>query len=112
MITDLISNKELNSVVTELFFRCKKLNISLVFMTQAYFKVPTDVRLNCSSYLLTKIQNKKELQQVGINNSSDINSKDFIEIYKTCTPEEYSFLVNDTTLTSDHSFCFGNNLSE
>ena len=99
MITDLISNKELNSVVTELFFRCKKINILLVFITQSYFKVPKEVRLNSTGYLIMKIQNKKELQQVGINDSSDINSKDFIEIYKNCTPEEYSFLVNDATLT-------------
>ena len=112
MITDLISNKELNSVVTELFFRCKKINISLVFITQSYFKVPKEVRLNSTGYLIMKIQNKKELQQVGINDSSDINSKDFIEIYKNCTPEEYSFLVNDATLTWDNSFRFRNNLSE
>ena len=55
MITDLISNKKLNSVVTELFFRDKKRNISLVFITQSYFKVPKDVRLNSAEYLVTKI---------------------------------------------------------
>ena len=91
MITDLISNKELNSVVTKLFFRCKKINILLVFITQSYFKVPKDVRLNSTGYLIMKIQNKKELQQVGINDSSDINSKDFIEIYKTVLQKNIPF---------------------
>ena len=98
MIADMINNKKLNSIVTELFIRGRKLNISLVFITQSYFKVPKDVRLNSTHFFIMKIPNKRELQQTVLNHSSDIDFKDFIKIYKKCTAEPYSFLVNDTTL--------------
>ena len=81
MIADMIHNKKLNSVVTELFIRGRKLNISLVFITQSYFKVPKDVRLNTSHFFIAKIPNKRELQQIAINHSSDISTKDFTNIY-------------------------------
>ena len=100
MIADMINNKKLNSIVTELFIRGRKLNISLVFITQSYFKVPKDVRLNSTHFFIMKIPNKRELQQIALNHSSDINSKDFIKIYKRYTTEPYSFLVNDATLAS------------
>ena len=61
MIADMINNKKLNSIVTELFIRGRKLNISLVFITQSYFKVPKDVRLNSTHFFVMKIQNKREL---------------------------------------------------
>ena len=67
MIADMIHSKKLNSVVTELFIRIRKLNISLVFMTQSYFKVPKDVRLNTSHFFISKIPNKRELKQTVIN---------------------------------------------
>ena len=110
MITDMINNKKLNSIVTELFIRGRKLNISLVFITQSYFKVPKDVRLNTTHFFIMKIPNKRELQQIAINHSSDINTKDFINIYKKCTDKPYSFLVNDTTLSSDDTLRFRKNL--
>ena len=91
MIADMINNKKLNSVVTELFIRGRKLNISLVFITQSYFKVPKDVRLNSTHFFIMKILNKRELQQVTLNHSSDIEFKDFMKIYKKCTSEPYSF---------------------
>ena len=100
LIADTIYNKKLNSIVTELFIRGRKLNISLVFITQSYFKVPKDVRLNTSHFFITKISNKRELQQIAINHSSDINTKDFANIYKKCVTESYSFFVNDTTIAS------------
>ena len=81
----MINNKKLNSIVTELFVRGKKLNISLVFITQSYFKVPKDVRLNSTHFFIMKILNKRELQQILLNHSSDISSKDFIKIHKKCT---------------------------
>ena len=80
MIADMINNKKLNSVVTELFTRGRKLNISLVFITQSYFRVPKDVRLNTSHFFIMKIRNKRELQQIALNHSSDISTKDFIKI--------------------------------
>ena len=110
MIADMINNKKLNSIVTELFIRGRKLNISLVFITQSYFKVPKDVRLNTSHFCIAKIPNKRELQQIAINHSSDINTKDFANIYRKCTAEPYSFLVNDTTLASDNPLRFRKNL--
>ena len=82
MIADMIHYKKLNSIVTELFIRDRKLNISLVFVTQSYFKVPKDVRLNTSHFFISKFRNKRELQQIAINHSSDINTKDFGNIYK------------------------------
>ena len=110
MIADMISNKKLNSIVTELFIRCRKLNISLVFISQSYFKVPKDVRLNTTHFFIMKIPNKRELQQVAINHSSDINTKDFIEICRKYTDKPYYFLVIDTTLPSDDPLRFRKNL--
>ena len=110
MIADMINNKKLNSIITELFIRGRKLNISLVFVTQSYLKVPKDVRLNTTHFFIMKIPNKRELQQISINHSSDTNIKDFINIYKKCTDKPYSFLVNDTTLASDDPLRFRKNL--
>ena len=111
MIADIISNKKLNSIVTELFIRCRKLNTSLVFTSQSYFKVPKDVRNNNAHSLIMKIPNKRELQQIAINHSSDINTKYFINIYKKCTDKSYSFLVIDTTLPSNNPLRFRKNLN-
>ena len=80
MIADMIHNKEFNSIVTILFVRGRKINISIVFITQSYFKVPKDVRNNTSHFLVAKIPNKREIQQITINHSSDINTKDFVNI--------------------------------
>ena len=55
MIADMIHNKKLDSIATELFIRGRKLNISLVSVTQSYFKVPKDVRLNTTHFFITKI---------------------------------------------------------
>ena len=112
MIADMINNTKLNSIVTELFIRGRKLNISLVFITQSYFKIPKDVRLNTTHFFIAKISNKREIQQIAINNSSDISTKDFINIYRERTAESYLFLVNDTTLASDNPFRFRKILSK
>ena len=82
MIADIINNKKINPVVTELFIRGIKLNICFVFITQSYFKVPKDIRLNSTRFFMIKIPNKRELQQIALNHSSDIDFKDFIKIYK------------------------------
>ena len=94
MIADMINNNKLNPIVTELFIRGRKLNISIVFITQSYFKVP----------------NKRELQQITLNHLSDIDFKYFMEIYKKCTAEPYSFLVNGTTLPTDDPLRFRKNI--
>ena len=77
MTADMIHNKKLDSIVTELFIRGRKLNISLVFITQSYFKVAKDVRLNTTHFFIAKVPNKRELQPIAINHSTDISTKDF-----------------------------------
>ena len=59
MIADVIKNKKLNSIVTELFIRGRKINISFVFITQSYFKVPKYVRLNTTHFFISKVPNKR-----------------------------------------------------
>ena len=110
MIADMINNKKLNPIVTELFIRGRKLNISIVFITQSYFKVPKDVRLNSTRFFIMKIPNKRDLQQIVLNHSSDIDFEDFIKIFKKYTSELYSFLVNDTNLPSHDPLRFRKNL--
>ena len=106
----MINNNKLNPIVTELFIRGRKLNISIVFITQSYFKVPKDVRLNSKHFFIMKIANKRDLQQIALSHSSDIYFKDFMNIYEKCTTEPYSFLVNDKTLPSDDPLRFRKNL--
>ena len=110
MNADMINNKKLNSIVTELFIRGRKLNISLIFITQSYFKVPNNVRNNSTYFFIMKIPNNRELLQIAINHSSDINTKDFINIYKKCRDKQYSFLVIDTTLSPNNPLRFRKNL--
>ena len=112
MIADMISNKKLNPIVTDLFIRVKKLNISLVFITQSYFAVPKNIRLNYTHYFIIKIANKREHQQIAFNHSSDIDFQDFINLYKKRTAKPYSFLVLDATLTSDNPSRFRKNFLE
>ena len=96
IIVDMINNKKLTSIATELFIRG--------------FKVPNVVRLNSTHFFIMKIQNKRELQQIALKHSSDIDFKDFIKMYKKCTAETYSFLVNDATLASDTPLRFRRSL--
>ena len=104
IISHVLSNKKAQQVLKELFIRCRKLNISLSFLTQYYFSVPKDVRLNCTHYIIFKLKNKRELQNIAINNSADINYKDFIKIYRDSTKEPYTFLTIDTTQPVDKRF--------
>ena len=90
MIADIMTNKKFQAIIKELFIRCRKLNISLVFITQSYFSVPKDVRLNSTHYLIMKINNRRELQNIATNHSADIDYKDFIKIYTECTKELYT----------------------
>ena len=98
MIAHIMANKTFQAILKELFIRCIKVNISLVFITQSYFSVPKDVRLNSTHYLIMKISNNRELQNITINHSVDIGYKDFVKIDRDCTKKTYSFLTIDTTL--------------
>ena len=91
MIADIMTNKKIQAIIKELFIRCRKLNISLVFITQSYFSVPKEVGLNSTNYLIMKIRNKREFQNIASNHSSDIDYKDFLKIYRNCTNKPYSF---------------------
>ena len=75
--------------------RGRKLNVSLVFILQSYFKVPKTIRPNATHYFIREIPKKRELQQTASNHSSE---------------EPYLFLVNDTTLSSDNPLRFRKNL--
>ena len=79
---DVISD---NPIVTELFIRCKKLNISLASITQSYFAVPKNIRLNSTHYFIRKILNKRELQEIAFNHSSDIDFRGFMNLYRKST---------------------------
>ena len=110
MIADIMTSKEFQAIIKELFIMCRKLNISLVFITQSYFSVPKDVRLNSTHYLIMKINNKRELQNIAINHSADIDYQDFIKIYRECTKKPYNFLTIDTTLPASDPLRFRKNL--
>ena len=105
-----MTNKKFKSVIKELFIRCKKLNISLVFITQSYFSVPKDVRLNSTHYLIMKINNKRELQNIADTHSTNIDYQDFIKIYRECTKQPYNFLTIDTTSPDSDPLRFRKNL--
>ena len=80
MIADIMTNKKFQAIIKELFIRCRKLNISLVFITQSYFSVPKDVRLNSTNYFTMKINNRRKLQNISINHSADIDYQDYMKI--------------------------------
>ena len=110
MIADIMTNKKFQSIIKELFTRCRKPNISVAVITESYFSVPKDVRLNSTHYLIMKINNKRELQNIAFYHSEDIDFKDFMKIYRECTREPYSFLTMDTTLPSSNPLRFRKNL--
>ena len=103
MIGDIMTNKKFQAIIKELFIRCKKINIPLVFTTQSYFSVPKKFRLNSTHYLRMKIHNKKQLENTVTNNSADIDYKYFMKIDRKCISEPYSFLTIVTKLPANNS---------
>ena len=110
MIADITTNTKFQAIIKELLIRCRKLNISLAFITKSHFSVPKDVRLNSTHYWIMKINSKRELQNIAINHSADIDYQDFIKIYRECTKEPYNFLTIYTTLSVSDSLRFRKNL--
>ena len=110
MLADMLYNKNLSPVVTELFIRGRKLNISLVFVTQPYFAVPKNIRLNFMHHFIMKFPNKRELQQIAFNHSTDIDSRNFTNLYKKCTAKPCYLLFIDTVLAPDNPSRFRENL--
>ena len=97
-------DKKAQQVLKELFIRCTKLHISFYFLTHSYFSVPKDLRLKCTNYIIFKLNNKRELNNIFINHSADIDYKDFAKIYRNCTKEPYNFLAIDTIQSVDKRF--------
>ena len=112
MIADIITNREFKAIIKELFIRCRKLSIPLAFITQSCFSVPKDVRLNSTQCLIMKINNKRDLQNISINHSADIDHQDFINTYRECTKEPFNILTIGTTLPASNPLRFRKNLFE
>ena len=112
MIADIMTNKRFQAIIKELFIRCRQLNTSLVFIIQSYFSVPKKVKLNSTHYLIMKIHNRGELQQIAFDQSADIEHKNSLKIYGNCTKEPYSFFTIDTTLPADNPTRFRKNFSD
>ena len=110
IIAYMTSIKKLQVIIKELFVRCRKLNISLAFITQSYFSVPKDVRLNSTHYLTMKINNRTELQNIASIHFVDIDYNNFMWIYREWTRKPYSFLTIDTTLPASYPLRFRKNL--
>ena len=110
MIADIMTNKKFQAILKELLIRFRKINISLVYITQSSFSVLKDVRLNFTHYSIMKINNKRKLQNIAINHSANIDYKDFIKIYREFTKETYNFLTIDTTLSSSNPLRIGKKL--
>ena len=104
MIADIMRSEKFKAIVKELFIKCRKLNISIVFITQSYFRTPKDARLNSTHYIIMKIGNKKELKSIAEENSGHLDFKDFLKIYNYCTNEPYSFIMVDTRPTARITF--------
>ena len=104
-----MNSKKFKAIMKELFVRCRKLNISIVFITQSYFRMPKDARLSITHYVIMKIQSKKELQNIAQENLEDVDIKDFLKTYKDYTSEPYSCMIIDTTVPSGNPMRFRKN---
>ena len=104
MIADIMRNEKFKAIVKEIFIRCRKLNISIVFITQSYFRTPKDARLNSAHHVLMKIGNKKELKSMAEEKSGHLKYKDFLKMYNYCTKEPYSCMMIDTRPTARVTF--------
>ena len=104
VIADIMRSEKFKAIVKELFSTCRKLNVSIVFITQSYFRTPKDARLNSTHYILMKIGNKKELKSIVEENSGHLDFKDFLKIYNYYTNEPYLSMMIDTRPTARVTF--------
>ena len=104
MIADIEYNKNVKRIIKELFYRVRKLNVSIVFIIQSYFKALKDARLNSTHYILMKIGNKKKLKRIAEEKRGHLDYKDFLKMYNYCTEEPYSFMTIDARLTATIPF--------
>ena len=104
MIADIEYNKNFKRIIKELFYRACKINVSIVFITQSYFRALKDARLNSTHCILMKIGNKKELKRIAEEKLDHLDYKDFLKIYNYCTEEPYSVMTIDTRATASITF--------
>ena len=104
MIADIMRSEKFKAIVKELFIRCRKFNISTVFITQSYFRTPKDAKLNSTHYILMKIGNKKEPKSIAEENSGHLDFKDFLKIHNYCTNDPYLFMMVDARPTAHVTF--------
>ena len=104
MIADIEYNKNFKQIIKELCYRARKINVSIVFITQSYFRELKDARLNSTHYMLMKIGNKKELKRIAEEESGHLDHKDFLKIYNYYTIDPYSFMTIDTRPTASVTF--------
>ena len=104
MIADIEYDKKFKRMIKKLFLTARKINISIVFITQSNFRALKDARLNSTHYTLMKINNKKELKRIAEEKSGHLDYKDFLKIYNYCTREPYSFMLIDTRPTASIPF--------
>ena len=104
MIADIEYNKNFKRIIKELFYRARKINVSIIFITQSYFRALKYARLNTKHYILMKIGNKKELKRIAEEKSDHLDYKDFLEMYNYCIKKPYSFMTTDTRPTATMPF--------
>ena len=104
MIADIEYNKNFKRIIKELFYRARKINVSIVFITKSYFRALKDARLNSTHYILMRIGNKKELKRIAEEKSSQLDYNDFFKMYNYCTKDPYSFMTTDTRSTATIQF--------
>ena len=104
MIAYIEYNKNFKRIIKELFYRARKINISIVFITQSYFRALKDARLNSTHYILMKIGNKKELKSIAEGKSGHLDYKDFLKMYNYYTKKPYSFMTADARPTTTMVF--------
>ena len=104
MIADIEYNKNFKRIIKELFYRARKINLSIVFITQSYFRALKDARLNNTHYILMRIGNKKELKSIAEEKSGHLDYKDFLKMFNYYTREPYLFMTIDARPTATIPF--------
>ena len=104
MIADIEYNKNFKRIIKELFYRARKINVSIVFITESYFRTLKDARLNSTHYIFMRLGNKKEVKRIAEENSGHLDHKDFFKMYNYCTKDPYSFMTIDPRPTATIQF--------
>ena len=104
MIADIEYNKKFKRIIKGLFYRARKINVLIVFITRSYFRALKNARLNSAHCILMETNNKKELKRIAEEKSGHLDYKDFLKMYNYCTKEPYSFMTIDARPTATIPF--------